>query len=239
MEPYTLKYSLDGGAETNISDNSGIATSSIKKSVKFLFYVNDKLVDVETIPLLSDGKDGTDGTSIVAVGHWESSKVPYLKNNLVNFGRGTFVALKDTSNPPLPIARFKDGTYIRMKDGGYILAGKFADMQVNADWQMMSWSDEAETLYWLDCPISAFSLTSTGSASPSSVEVTCKQSKSGNVSSCADLWLAARRYNGSWVAHVSATKSNTIGVPALAGYTQYVVRAYKTIPPMWQNVVSE
>ena len=224
----TLKYSLDGGAETNISDNSGIATSSIKKSVKFLFYVNDKLVDVETVPLLSDGKDGSDGTSIVAVGHWESSKVPYLKNNLVNFGRGTFVALKDTSNPPLPIARFKDGTYIRMKDGGYILAGKFADMQVNADWQMMSWSDEAETLYWLDCPISAFSLTSTGSASPSSVEVTCKQSKSGNVSSCADLWLAARRYNGSWVAHVSATKSNTIGVPALVGYTQYVVRAYKT-----------
>lgn len=224
----TLKYSLDGGAEMNISDNSGIATSSIKKSVKFLFYVNDKLVDVETIPLLSDGKDGSDGTSIVAVGHWESSKVPYLKNNLVNFGRGTFVALKDTSNPPLPIARFKDGTYIRMKDGGYILAGKFADMQVNADWQMMSWSDEAETLYWLDCPISAFSLTSTGSASPSSVEVTCKQSKSGNVSSCADLWLAARRYNGSWVAHVSATKSNAIGVPALAGYTQYVVRAYKT-----------
>ena len=223
----TLKYSLDGGAETQISDNSGIATSSIKKSVKFLFYVNDKLVDVETIPLLSDGKDGSDGTSIVAVGHWESTKVPYLKNNLVNFGRGTFVALKDTSNPPLPIARYKDGTYMRKKDGGYILAGKFADMQVNADWQMMSWGEESETLYWLDCPISAFSLTSTGSASPSSVEVTCKQSKSGNVSSCADLWLAARRYNGSWVAHVSATKSNTIGVSAVSGYTQYVVRAYK------------
>ena len=226
-----LKYSRDGGVETNYTDGTEIATTSFTRSIKFLFYVGGKLVDVETIPMLSDGADGhdgQDGTSIVAVGHWESSKVPYLKNNLVNFGRGTFVALKNTSNPPLPIARFKDGTYIRMKDGGYILAGKFADMQVNADWQMMSWSDEAETLYWLDCPISAFSLTSTGSASPSSVEVTCKQSKSGNVSSCADLWLAARRYNGSWVAHVSATKSNTIGVPALAGYTQYVVRAYKT-----------
>ena len=223
-----LKYSLDGGAEQTANNGQTISTSTFKKSVKFLFYVNDKLVDVETIPLLSDGEDGSDGTSIVAVGHWESSKVPYLKNNLVNFGRGTFVALKDTSNPPLPIARFKDGTYIRMKDGGYILAGKFADMQVNADWQMMSWSDEAETLYWLDCPISAFSLTSTGSASPSSVEVTCKQSKAGNVSTCADLWLAARRYNGSWVAHVSATKSTSIGVSAVSGYTQYVVRAYKT-----------
>lgn len=224
----TLKYSLDGGAETNISDNSGIATSSIKKSVKFLFYVNGKLVDVETIPLLSDGKDGSDGTSIVAVGHWESSKVPYLKNNLVNFGRGTFVALKDTSNPPLPIARFKDGTYIRMKDGGYILAGKFADMQVNADWQMMTWADDPETLYWLDCPISAFSFTSTGSPSPSSVEVTCKKSYKGSVSDCVTLWLVARRYNGSWESHVSPVKGPYIAVPAVLGYKQYVVRAYNS-----------
>lgn len=349
----TLKYSLDGGSETSISDNTGIATSSIKKSVKFLFYVNEKLVDVETIPVVTDGSDGKgiassdvmfylsnsstslsggswvtnapawvdgkyywsktvitytdgtqtettpvcisggkgpsgngiskveelyyqsdsrtsltggswsttspawkegkyiwtrtaiyftngevsytsaicaagqDGTSVTAVGHWVSSKVPYYKNNLVNFGRGTFVALKDTSNPPLPIARFKDGTYMRMKDGGYILSGKFADMQVNADWQMMSWGEESETLYWLDCPISAFSLTSTGSASPSSVEVTCKQSKSGNVSSCADLWLAARRYNGSWIAHVNAIKAPSIGVSAVSGYTQYSVRAYR------------
>ena len=222
-----LKYSRDGGVETNYTDGTAIATTSFTRSIKFLFYVGGKLVDVETIPMLSDGEDGSDGTSIEAVGHWESTKVPYLKNNLVNFGRGTFVALKDTSNPPLPIARFKDGTYIRMKDGGYILAGKFADMQVNADWQMMSWSDEAETLYWLDCPISSFSLTSTGSASPSSVEVTCKQSKSGNVSSCADLWLAARRYNGSWIAHVNAIKAPSIGVSAVSGYTQYSVRAYR------------
>ena len=223
-----LKYSRDGGVETNYTDGTAIATTSFTRSIKFLFYVGGKLVDVETIPMLSDGHDGQDGSSIEAVGHWEASQVPYAVNKLVNFGRGTFVALQETSEPPLPIARFKDGTYMRKKDGGYILAGKFADMQVNADWQMMSWSDEAETLYWLDCPISAFSLTSTGSASPSSVEVTCKQSKSGNVSSCADLWLAARRYNGSWIAHVSATKSNTIGVSAVSGYTQYVVRAYKT-----------
>ena len=222
-----LKYSLDGGAEQTANNGQTISTSTFKKSVKFLFYVGGKLVDVETIPMLSDGHDGQDGSSIEAVGHWEASQVPYAVNKLVNFGRGTFVALQETSEPPLPIARFKDGTYMRKKDGGYILAGKFADMQVNADWQMMSWSDEAETLYWLNCPISSFSLTSTGSASPSSVEVTCKQSKSGNVSSCADLWLAARRYNGSWVAHVNAIKAPSIGVSAVSGYTQYSVRAYR------------
>lgn len=175
-----------------------------------------------------DGTDGQDGTSIEAVGHWESSQVPYRLNQLVNFGRGTFVALEETSEPPLPIARFKDGTYMRKKDGGYILAGRSADMTVNPSWRMMSWSDEAETLYWLDCPISTFSYTSTGSPSPSSVEVTCKMSRGGNVSDCVTLWLAARRYNGSWVAHVGATQSSKISVPATAGYTQFVVRAYKS-----------
>lgn len=173
-------------------------------------------------------KDGENGTSIEAVGHWEASQVPYAVNKLVNFGRGSFVALEETSEPPLPIARFKDGTYMRKKDGGYILAGRSAEMTVNPSWRMMSWSDEAETLYWLDCPISAFSYTSTGSPSPSSVEVTCKMSRGGSVSDCVTLWLAARRYNGSWVAHVGATQSSKIAVPATAGYTQFVVRAYKS-----------
>ena len=226
-----LKYSRDGGVETNYTDGTEIATTSFTRSIKFLFYVGGKLVDVETIPMLSDGADGhdgQDGSSIEAVGHWEASQVPYAVNKLVNFGRGTFVALEETSEPPLPIARFKDGTYMRKKDGGYILAGRSADMTVNPSWRMISWSDEAETLYWLDCPISAFSYTSTGSPSPSSVEVTCKMSRGGSVSDCVTLWLAARRYNGSWVAHVGATQSSKISVPATAGYTQFVVRAYKS-----------
>lgn len=226
-----LKCSRDGGVETNYTDGTAIATTSFTRSIKFLFYVGGKLVDVETIPMLSDGADGhdgQDGSSIEAVGHWEASQVPYAVNKLVNFGRGTFVALQETSEPPLPIARFKDGTYMRKKDGGYILAGRSADMTVNPSWRMMSWSDEAETLYWLDCPISAFSYTSTGSPSPSSVEVTCKMSRGGSVSDCVTLWLAARRYNGSWVAHVGATQSSKIAVPATAGYTQFVVRAYKS-----------
>lgn len=175
-----------------------------------------------------DGENGKDGISIEAVGHWESSKVPYTKNQLVNFSSGTFVALKETSNPPLPIARYKDGTYMRMKDGGYILAGKSTDVQVNEDWRIMTWTDAPETLYWLDCPISVFSFTSTGSSSPSSVEVTCKKSYRDSVSDCVTLWLVARRYNGSWEAHVSPVQGPTIAVPAVAGYKQYVVRAYKS-----------
>ena len=56
-----LKYSLDGGAEVSIGNNAGVPVSSFQKSVKFIFYVDGTVVDVETIPLVVDGKDGAQG----------------------------------------------------------------------------------------------------------------------------------------------------------------------------------
>lgn len=56
-----LKYSLDGGAEVSIGNNAGVPVSSFQKSIKFIFYVDGKEVDVETIPLVVDGKDGAQG----------------------------------------------------------------------------------------------------------------------------------------------------------------------------------
>lgn len=56
-----LKYSLDGGAEVSIGNNAGVPVSSLQKSIKFIFYVDGKVVDVETIPLVVDGKDGAQG----------------------------------------------------------------------------------------------------------------------------------------------------------------------------------
>lgn len=57
-----LKYSLDGGAEVSIGNNAGVPVSSFQKSIKFIFYVDGTVVDVETIPLVVDGKDGAQGS---------------------------------------------------------------------------------------------------------------------------------------------------------------------------------
>ena len=59
----------------------------------------------------------------------------------------------------------------------------------------------------------------------------------GNVSTCGTLYLAARKYNGSWLAHVGATLNSQISVPATAGYTQFAVRAYKSVSDAnaWNN----
>lgn len=224
----TLKYSIDGGAETTINNNTAISSGNFTKTLKFIFYVNDQIVDVETVPMLVDGKDGADGESITAAGHWESANTPYAKNSTVSFAGGSYLSKVQTSNPPLPLLRVRGGRYLRKKDGGYILSGKRANRIVNSDWQEMTSGVEPSASYWLDSPVSTINITSTGTPSPSAFVVTMKQNVGGNVSDTNRFYLVARKYNGSWLAHVGATLSNQISVPATAGYTQFAVRAYKS-----------
>lgn len=248
----TLKYSIDGGTETTINNNTAISSGNFTKTLKFIFYVNDRVVDVETVPMIVDGKDGAtgpqgipgtpgkdgaDGESITAAGHWESANTPYAKNSTVSFAGGSYLSKVQTSNPPLPPLRVRGGSYLRKKDGGYILAGKRSDKAVNSDWQEMTSGVEPSASYWLDSPVSTINFTSTGTPSPSAFVVTMKQNVGGNVSDTNRFYLAARKYNGSWLAHVGATLSNQISVPATAGYTQFAVRAYKSASDAnaWNN----
>ena len=223
-----LKYSRDGAAEVPIGDGVGVASGNFTGSLKFVFYVNGQVVDVETVPMVVDGSDGKDGESITAAGHWESANTPYAKNSTVTFAGGSYLSKVETSNPPIKIARFKNGRLRRKRDGGYILAGRSANRTVHADWQEMVAPVGPSASYWLDSPVSVINFTSTGTPSPSGFLVTCKQNVAGNVSTCSTLYLAARKYNGSWLAHVGATLNSQISVPATAGYTQFAVRAYKS-----------
>lgn len=96
---------------------------------------------------------------------------------------------------------------------------------------------EPSASYWLDSPVSTINFTSTGTPSPSAFVVTMKQNIGGNVSDTNRFYLVARKYNGSWLAHVGATLNSQISVPATAGYTQFAVRAYKSASDAnaWNN----
>ncbi|EIY73904.1 hypothetical protein HMPREF1058_03664, partial [Phocaeicola vulgatus CL09T03C04] len=83
------------------------------------------------------GDKGDPGLSVIGGGHWESSKTPYEVNTMVTLAGCVFISKVKTSNPPIRIARFKNGSYRRKKDGGYILAGKSADWTVHEDWEML------------------------------------------------------------------------------------------------------
>ncbi|MFR7498936.1 MAG: hypothetical protein ACLUVZ_17445, partial [Bacteroides stercoris] len=83
------------------------------------------------------GDKGDPGLSVIGGGHWESSKTPYEVNTMVTLAGCVFISKVKTSNPPIRIARFKNGSYRRKKDGGYILSGKSADWTVHEDWEML------------------------------------------------------------------------------------------------------
>ena len=186
---------------------------------------------------MAEGQKGDPGLSVVGGGHWESSKTPYKANTMVTLANCVFISKVETSNPPIRILRVKSGNFLRKKDGGYILSGKRSDKAVNSDWQEMTSGVEPSPSYWLDSPVSTINFTSTGTPSPSAFVVTMKQNVGGNVSDTNRFYLAARKYNGSWLAHVGATLSNQISVPATAGYTQFAVRAYKSASDAnaWNN----
>ena len=74
---------------------------------------------------------------VIGGGHWESSKTPYEVNTMVTLAGCVFISKVKTSNPPIKIARFRNGNYRKKKDGGYILAGKSADWTVHEDWEML------------------------------------------------------------------------------------------------------
>ena len=183
------------------------------------------------------GEKGEPGLSVVGGGHWESANIPYAKNSTVSFAGGSYLSKVQTSNPPLPLLRVRGGRYLRKKDGGYILSGKRSDKAINSDWQEMTSGVEPSASYWLDSPVSTINFTSTGTPSPSAFVVTMKQNIGGNVSDTNRFYLVARKYNGSWLAHVGATLNSQISVPATAGYTQFAVRAYKSASDAnaWNN----
>ena len=120
-----LKYSLDGGDEVSIGNNAGVPVSSFQKSIKFIFYVDGKEVDVETIPRVTDGKDGQ---SVSSLGRWHTGLI-VPKLGIVTMGGSTFCAKKETANPPLWTTTTSNGRRItQTQDGGrtygYILSGE-------------------------------------------------------------------------------------------------------------------
>ena len=68
------------------------------------------------------------------LGHWQSNRVPYSGNSIVNLGGTVFVSNKETSNPPLGLLLNGAGTgYVLNGEGDYIIV----DENANEDWDVL------------------------------------------------------------------------------------------------------
>lgn len=190
---------------------------------------NGKWGDFSTVSLIYRWADrGADGKGINPAGEWNTDSLPCQAGDLKTFGGASYVAKKDTYLPPIAIWRLADGTYAKLSSGAYALMGNFEDYGHKESWQLVANNGADAASYWIDIPISAIHFNTNGTPSPTAFLATCKKSVGEVVSECSDFFLAARRYNGSWISAVSATKAKAISVGATAGYTQFCIRAYKT-----------
>lgn len=119
-----LKYSIDGGEETEISNNQTISSDKIGSKIQFFFYnAEGVVVDKESVPMVVDGTDGKDGEGFTMMGNWKSG-LSVTKMDVVTMGGGCFAAKASTSNPPLWCWTDKDGNRLVYSDTEYILTGE-------------------------------------------------------------------------------------------------------------------
>lgn len=113
----TITYKLDGGTEKSYTNNTNIAVSNFTKSIQFIFRVDNKVVDIETIPMVADGVDGVTPTVEIVGGYWvingESTGVKAEGTD------GTGVEIKGTvANPSKMTIRDGKGYAIPMNSDG-------------------------------------------------------------------------------------------------------------------------
>lgn len=238
----TFTVYKDNGSGSDISGSSAsIDLNTFTKSVRFVLIVNGSTADEETVFIVEDG------SVVDFVGHWQSANVPYKKNKAVRFGGATYVALRDTSNPPMPLLTIQTGSYLTTQNGGYLIAA----LSLNSDWRLMAqdgqngkdgtdgMNGDDAVAYSLECPISVINYNSVGTPTPSAFVVTLKKTVGKNVSNASDLYLVSRgyNYNGVWADGSTPTKTGTINVQARVGYTQFAVRAYvsQSDAQAWNN----
>ena len=79
-----------------------------------------------------DGADGKDGQGFAPRGEWATAKMPAKVGDVFRMGGAAWVAVRETSNPPMWTITDEDGNRLMREDGGYLLTGEVND----ADWDM-------------------------------------------------------------------------------------------------------
>lgn len=235
-----LKYSLDGGAEVSIGNNAGVPVSSFQKSIKFVFYVDGKEVDVETIPLVVDGKDGAQGPQGVPGPAGADGKTLYTWIKYADNAQGSGISNNPTGKAYIGFAYNKetatesnnpsDYTWSDIKGEDGIPGATGADGKTYYTW--VAYSDNADGTGMYQQPkdttkyigIAVNKETATESNNPS--DYTWSKFKGEDGQSVSSL--------GRWYTGLIVPKQ---GVVTMGG-SSYIAKKETTNPPLWTVTTS-
>lgn len=236
-----LKYSLDGGAEVSIGNNAGVPVSSFQKSIKFIFYVDGTVVDVETIPLVVDGKDGAQGPQGVPGPAGADGKTLYTWIKYADDAQGGGISNNPTGKAYIGFAYNKetatesndpsDYTWSDIKGEDGIPGAAGADGKTYYTW--VAYSDNADGTGMYQQPkdttkyigIAVNKETATESSDPS--DYTWSKFKGEDGQSVSSL--------GRWYTGLIVPK---LGIVTMGGST-FCAKKETTNPPLWTTTTSD
>lgn len=236
-----LKYSLDGGAEVSIGNNAGVPVSSFQKSIKFIFYVDGTIVDVETIPLVVDGKDGAQGPQGVPGPAGADGKTLYTWIKYADDAQGGGISNNPTGKAYIGFAYNKetatesnnpsDYTWSDIKGEDGIPGATGADGKTYYTW--VAYSDNADGAGMYQQPkdttkyigIAVNKETATESNNPS--DYTWSKFKGEDGQSVSSL--------GRWYTGLIVPK---LGIVTMGGST-FCAKKETTNPPLWTTTTSD
>lgn len=236
-----LKYSLDGGAEVSIGNNAGVPVSSFQKSIKFIFYVDGTVVDVETIPLVVDGKDGAQGPQGVPGPAGADGKTLYTWIKYADNAQGGGISNNPTGKAYIGFAYNKetatesnnpsDYTWSDIKGEDGIPGAAGADGKTYYTW--VAYSDNADGTGMYQQPkdttkyigIAVNKETATESSNPS--DYTWSKFKGEDGQSVSSL--------GRWYTGLIVPK---LGIVTMGGST-FCAKKETTNPPLWTTTTSD
>lgn len=236
-----LKYSLDGGAEVSIGNNAGVPVSSFQKSIKFIFYVDGTIVDVETIPLVVDGKDGAQGPQGVPGPAGADGKTLYTWIKYADDAQGGGISNNPTGKAYIGFAYNKetatesnnpsDYTWSDIKGEDGIPGAAGADGKTYYTW--VAYSDNADGTGMYQQPkdttkyigIAVNKETATESSNPS--DYTWSKFKGEDGQSVSSL--------GRWYTGLIVPK---LGIVTMGGST-FCAKKETTNPPLWTTTTSD
>ena len=236
-----LKYSLDGGAEVSIGNNAGVPVSNFQKSIKFIFYVDGKVVDVETIPLVVDGKDGAQGPQGVPGPAGADGKTLYTWIKYADDAQGGGISNNPTGKAYIGFAYNKetatesnnpsDYTWSDIKGEDGIPGAAGADGKTYYTW--VAYSDNADGTGMYQQPkdttkyigIAVNKETATESSNPS--DYTWSKFKGEDGQSVSSM--------GRWYTGLIVPK---LGIVTMGGST-FCAKKETTNPPLWTTTTSD